>query len=75
MELLHVSIHNQYDESSIEELSNKGSFYDCAFLLWQSILTDPCDKQYNDLLKNDIDTNDDTSNGKARTFDKNWSLR
>lgn len=66
VELRHISIHNQDNETSIEELSNEGSFDDRTFLLRHRVLADPWYEEHDQLFKDDVDTNDDTSNGKCK---------
>lgn len=63
MELRHVGIYNQDNETGVEELSYEGSLNDWTLLLGHGILTDPSDKQHNDLLKHNIDTNNNSGNG------------
>ena len=65
VELRHVGVYNQDDETSIEELSYEGSFDDGTLLLRHGIFTNPGDEQYDDLFQDDVNTNDNSCNGKS----------
>jgi hypothetical protein len=66
--LLHVSVYNENNESSIEELSQEGSLDDRSFLLTHSILTNPAYESDDDFLKDSIDDNNNNGNGEGKEF-------
>lgn len=63
VELSHVGVHNQYNETCVKELTKEGSFDDGTFLLRYSILTNPRYKQDYALFQNGVNGNDDNGNG------------
>lgn len=62
VELLHIGIYNQNNESGIEELTKESTFYDGTFLLRDSIFTDPAYKFDDAKFKDCIDDNNDNCN-------------
>jgi hypothetical protein len=66
--LTHIGIHNQYDESGVEKLTNESAFYDTRLLLTYCIFSDPANESHNDLLDNRINGNNYNGNGKSENL-------
>lgn len=60
--LTHISVNDKDDETSVEELTQEGTLYDCCFLLTDCILTNPRNKEDNNFLKNNVNRNDNDCN-------------
>ena len=64
--LLHICIYDKNNETSIEELTNEGTFDDGRLLLTYSIFSDPSYQCNNYFFNNCIDSNDNNSNWEGK---------
>lgn len=65
MMLAQISINNQDDETSIEELTKKSAFDNWCFLLTDCVFTNPGDKNEHNLFEDDVHCNDNTCDWKS----------
>lgn len=65
MVLNHIGIHNQYNETSVEELTQERTFHNSCFLLTYSIFTYPGNKCHHNLLQNNIHCYNNDRDGKG----------